>query len=101
MSSKQGQPKISVIIPVLHLIRPSNLKRFFMPRYSIVEVLNDLKKQKDEKTITADHLVQLANAFAQFAKGRPLSTQTEGELIDGEYTPVLNQLGLEEPSKKE
>ncbi len=48
MSSKQGQPKISVIIPVLHLRRPSNPKRFFMPQYSIIEVLNDLKKQKNE-----------------------------------------------------
>ena len=57
-------------------------------------------KQKDEKAITADHLIQLANAFAQFAKGRPLSTKTEGELIDGEYSPVLDQLGLEEPSKQ-
>jgi GT2 family glycosyltransferase len=33
---------LSVIIPVRHLKRPVNVKRFFMPRYTIREVLRDL-----------------------------------------------------------
>lgn len=37
-------PKISIIIPVLHLTRPLNKKRFFMPRQTIVDVLADIKK---------------------------------------------------------
>ena len=36
------QPKISIIIPTLHLTRPLNKKRFFVPRYTLAEVLNDI-----------------------------------------------------------
>ena len=43
MSIKKAQPNLSIIIPVLHLKRPVNTKRFFMPRYTIVEVLRDLQ----------------------------------------------------------
>lgn len=39
MSQEQ---KISIIIPTLRLNRPLNKKRFFMPRYSLMEVLNDI-----------------------------------------------------------
>lgn len=35
-------PKISFIIPVLHLKRPLNKSRFFMPRYTLPDVLRDL-----------------------------------------------------------
>ena len=35
-------PKISFIIPVLHLKRPLNKTRFFMPRYTLPDVLRDL-----------------------------------------------------------
>jgi GT2 family glycosyltransferase len=35
--------KVSIIIPVLHLKRPLNKKRFFMPRYTIREVLRDIQ----------------------------------------------------------
>jgi GT2 family glycosyltransferase len=34
--------KLSFIIPVLHLKRPVNAKRFFMPRYTLPDVLRDL-----------------------------------------------------------
>ncbi|NBY03948.1 MAG: glycosyltransferase [Betaproteobacteria bacterium] len=34
--------KVSFIIPVLHLKRPLNKARFFMPRYTLVDVLRDL-----------------------------------------------------------
>jgi GT2 family glycosyltransferase len=37
-----SQPKVSFIIPVLHLKRPLNKARFFMPRYTLPEVLRDL-----------------------------------------------------------
>lgn len=39
----QIQPKVSFIIPVLHLKRPLNKARFFMPRYTLPDVLNDLR----------------------------------------------------------
>lgn len=39
----ETQPKISFIIPVLHLKRPLNKARFFMPRYTLPDVLRDLK----------------------------------------------------------
>lgn len=38
----ETQPKISFIIPVLHLKRPLNKARFFMPRYALPDVLRDL-----------------------------------------------------------
>ena len=37
-------PLLSIIIPVLHLTRPVNTKRFFMPRYTIREVLRDIQQ---------------------------------------------------------
>jgi GT2 family glycosyltransferase len=37
------QPKVSFIIPVLHLNRPLNKARFFMPYYSLSDVLRDLR----------------------------------------------------------
>jgi len=42
--SSQINPMISIIIPVLHWKRPLNKKRFFMPRQTIVETLEDIKK---------------------------------------------------------
>lgn len=38
----QLPPKVSFIIPVLHLKRPINKARFFMPRYTLPDVLRDL-----------------------------------------------------------
>ncbi len=35
-------PKVSFIIPVLHLKRPLNKARFFMPRHTLPDVLRDL-----------------------------------------------------------
>lgn len=43
MSEHMSGPSLSIIIPVLHLKRPTNAKRFFMPRYTICEVLRDLR----------------------------------------------------------
>lgn len=37
-------PKVSIIIPVLYLKRPLNKKRFFMPRYTIRDVLKDIQE---------------------------------------------------------
>ncbi len=45
-------PQISFIIPVLHQQRPKNIKRLFMPRYTMSEVLRDL-----HENITVDHEV--------------------------------------------
>jgi GT2 family glycosyltransferase len=35
---------VSIIIPVLHFNRPVNQKRFFMPRQTIVDTLEDIRK---------------------------------------------------------
>ena len=37
-------PKISFIVPVLYLQRPLNKKRFFMPRSTIKDLLNDIQE---------------------------------------------------------
>lgn len=42
--SKAGTPKVSIIIPVLYLNRPLNKKRFFIQRYTIENVLEDIAK---------------------------------------------------------
>ena len=42
--SNISNPKVSIIIPVLHWKRPLNKKRFFMPRQTIVETLADIEK---------------------------------------------------------
>lgn len=39
-----NKKKLSIIIPVLHLSRPKNKKRFFMPKQTIEETLTDIKK---------------------------------------------------------
>lgn len=46
-------PKISFIIPVLHLRRPLNKRRLFMPRYTIKDTLRDLRQnvRVDHETI--------------------------------------------------
>jgi len=40
----EDQPTVSFIIPVLHLKRPLNKARFFMPRYTLPDVLKDLSE---------------------------------------------------------
>jgi hypothetical protein len=42
--SNSVDPKISIIIPLLHWKRPLNKKCFVMPRQTIVETLADIKK---------------------------------------------------------
>jgi len=37
-------PLVSFIIPVLHLQRPRNKKKFFMPRSTLVELIDDIQK---------------------------------------------------------
>jgi GT2 family glycosyltransferase len=49
---KDSLPKVSFIIPVLHLRRPLNKTRFFMPRYTLRDTLNDL-----QKNVTLSHEV--------------------------------------------
>src|SRR5437879_2986196 len=44
MTVEANRPKVSFIIPVLHLKRPKNLSRFFVPRYTVDEVLRDIKQ---------------------------------------------------------
>lgn len=42
--TQESLPKVSFIIPVLFLKRPINKSRFFMPRYTLPDVLRDLNE---------------------------------------------------------
>lgn len=44
MTEAPSPPLLSIIIPVLYLKRPLNKKRFFMPRQTIVECLDDIAR---------------------------------------------------------
>lgn len=50
--------KVSFIIPVLHLRRPVNRARFFVPRYTVREVLRDL----DENVGLAREVIVVCNS---------------------------------------
>jgi len=68
-------PKLSIIIPVLHLTRPINLKRFFMPRHTIKDTLDNLPKN-----IIMDHeIVVVCNGqdedLISFIKNHPSVTR--------------------------
>lgn len=66
------------------------------------QALLKLQKPKEEATqqVTADHLVQLAQAFAQFAQGKqPDPKEVIHEAIDGEYEELLEEAGY--TTKKE
>ena len=56
-------------------------------------------KEESTKQITADHLVQLAKAFAQFSTGKKQGDKP-GTLYEGEAVEVLDSLGLEEGYKE-
>jgi GT2 family glycosyltransferase len=44
MTDAQSAPKVSVIIPTLHLARPKNAKYFMFQRYTLEQVLSDLQQ---------------------------------------------------------
>ena len=52
------RPKVSFIIPILYLERPLNKKRFFMPRSTIKDVLNDIS----ENVATDYEIIVIANS---------------------------------------
>lgn len=50
-------PKVSFVIPVLHLVRPLNKKKFFMPRSTVIDLVDDI-----EKNVKLDYeVIVLAN----------------------------------------
>jgi GT2 family glycosyltransferase len=64
-------PKISIIVPVLHMSRPLNKKRFFMPRQTIADLLRDLKAN-----VSAPHeVIVVCNGtdpeLREFVQGHP------------------------------
>jgi len=72
------RPKVSIIIPVLYLQRPLNKKRFFMPRYTVREVLRDIAEN-----------VRIAHEVVVICNGR------EDDLIDLVKTnPVITKYCL-------
>lgn len=68
-------PKVSFIIPVLHLQRPLNKKRFFMPRSTLKDILEDL-----EKNVKLDYeVIVICNStddeLTEFVKSQRLITK--------------------------
>lgn len=67
--------KLSIIIPVLHLTRPLNKKRFFMPRHTIQDTLDQL-----QKNVTMNHeIIVVCNGqdeeLLTFIKSHPAITR--------------------------
>jgi len=87
--------------------RTGKVKRIPAKLRDTGKILNDMidKKQLIKKTvrdntdtkqqITADHLVQLAKAFAEFSTGKK-QDETPSQIIEGEYKEHLEELGVEE-----
>ena len=68
-------PKVSFIIPVLYLQRPLNKKRFFMPRSTLKDLLNDI-----HQNVTIDfEIIVICNstdvALVSFVRNHPLITK--------------------------
>ena len=84
---------------------PAKLRDVHKVTTDIVDKKQQLLKLhiKDEvaqpQQVTADHLVQLAQAFAQFATGKaptlPNPTEVTNEIIEGECEETLDQLGYD------
>jgi len=87
--------------------RTGKVKRIPAKLRDTGKILNDMidKKQLIKKTvrdntdtkqqITADHLVQLARAFAEFSTGKK-QDEKPSQIIEGEYKEHLEELGVEE-----
>lgn len=87
--------------------RTGKVKRIPAKLRDTGKILNDMidKKQLIKKTvrdntdtkqqITADHLVQLAKAFAEFSTGKK-QDEVPSQIIEGEYKEHLEELGVEE-----
>jgi len=93
-------PKVSFIIPVLFLQRPLNKKRFFMPRSTLKDILDDI-----QNNVTVDYeiivvcnsidpeLVNYVSTNASITKfvvnsvnaGVPRSWNIGAEMAEGEY----------------
>lgn len=66
-----------------------------------LHIKREQAKKEKQATVTVDHLVQLAQAFAQFAQGKDpkdVTPQKElaSEIIEGEHTEILEGVGYEE-----
>ncbi len=65
-----------------------------------LQVQEDKQPSKNPQQMTADHLVQLAQAFAAMATGQPVNPKDiTNEIIEGEHREVLDELGYEIPSE--
>lgn len=91
--------------------RTGKVKRIPAKLRDTGKILNDMidKKQLIKRTIrdntdtkqqiTADHLVQLAKAFADFSTGKK-QDEVPSQIIEGEYKEYLEELGVEEGYKQ-
>jgi GT2 family glycosyltransferase len=100
-----SHPKISFIIPVLYLQRPLNKKRFFMPRSTIKDVLEDITKNVNTSyeiivicNSTEDKLVNFIKKNKTITKyvlnstnpGVARSWNMGAEMAEGKYLCFVN-----------
>jgi len=93
-------PKVSFIIPVLFLQRPRNKKRFFMPRSTLADLLNDIHENVTVSfevivicnsvdieliNFVKDHPLVTKYALNNVNPGVPRSWNMGAELSEGEY----------------
>jgi len=105
MTEEPQLPLLSIIIPVLHLKRPINKKRFFMPRQTIAECLDDISRNVRmpyEVVVVCNSADPELQAFIQQHKGIRrycLNSENVGvarawnmgaQLADGEILCFLN-----------
>lgn len=71
-------------------------------RQRILEAHNKQKSKDENKhqQVTADHLVQLAKAFAEMATGKK-QPEPLPPIIEGEYKETLEEIGFEAPPPSE
>ena len=100
-----SSPKISFVIPVLYLQRPLNKKRFFMPRSTIKDLLEDITKNVNTSyeiivicNSTEDKLVNFIKKNKTITKyvlnstnpGVARSWNIGAEMAQGEYLCFVN-----------
>ena len=91
--------------------RTGKIKRIPPKLRDVYKVTNDIVEKKQQllkmhvkeelnnntpQQVTADHLVQLAQAFAAMATGSPINPKGQvTEIIEGEASEILEELGYE------
>ncbi len=98
-------PKVSFVIPVLHLVRPLNKKKFFMPRSTVIDLVDDIQKNVNlnyEVIVVANNreidLIEFTTQNQNISKyvlnsvnpGIARSWNMGANMAEGEYIFIVN-----------